>query len=198
MVRMGLCLCAVLAGPAGAETCPATFADAVRGVTVDYADGSRASSRLDMASGMVTEDWVPADGPGVRTVLDHGVHITRIEEIVKTDPPTAGAIYSYQSPPPPVAEGGQKWEVSYRMSDLFSGQTEGRYQGTVGPAAEVKIGNCSFQAYSVSAVMREPDFVNYLQMDFLPALGISILRGYGPSLTEMTVTTPVGIRMTQP
>jgi hypothetical protein len=197
-MRVFACVATVLAGPALAQDCPQTFADVVRGVTVDYADGARSAFRLDLGSGEVSEDWTPADGTGVRTILGHGLHLLRVEDIVKVDPPTAGASYAYDSPPPPVEKPGQTWDIGYRMTDIFVGTVEGRYAGTVGPMGEIRIGDCSYKGHGVSLALREPGFTNYLQVDYIPALGLSVLRGYGSSLADIAVATPVAIRVTKP
>ena len=198
MMRATICLCALVAGPAPlmAQDCPSTIADVAKGVTVTYADGTISLFKLDVASGNVVEDWTPPGGPAMRNYLDDGLHLTRVHEIAADGQTGTDGTYRFDSPLPKISGAGQVWEVGYSLSDPGQGEWKGVYSGTVGVEAKLQIGPCSYASFPVTMTMKEPEFTNYVQVDLVPSLGLSILRGYGPSLLEITGVTPVSIALT--
>ena len=189
-----------MAGAAGA--CPSGSEDAARGVTVVYDDGS-VSHYWRNADGVVVEEALFDDPEidGYRVYALHGLYVLEEYDLV------GGA-------PDPASRDRQSFAVA--LKDLPLPAPGLSWQGVVEVTME---GEPPF-ARTVTVVMRQPETVSYgacsyeswpvllrhqdevedlmIALDYLPALEITVFRGFAEVGGEVDRYTPVSIELRAP
>lgn len=182
--------------PAVALACPDSLEDSEAGVVVRYDDGVIARLSRD-ADAMVTEDvrYASSDD-GYRTVALHGLFM--IEDVDIEDGEAVAASQERQSFPEglellPDPETGLNWSgtVTVEIADLDP--MERRISLGIGSRGEVMIGNCEYEAWPATLRYEDEGEQTVLGYDFLPALGIAILRSSADIDGEADLYTPVAI-----
>jgi hypothetical protein len=187
-----LAVCAAV--PAHAEPCPATTADAARGIAVSYDDGSTSHTVLDPATGDTVETFRYPDGFAFRNDLVLSLISVRLVDISAdgTENPQAVSTYTYTPARPERLEPGTQWTASYRFVSATDA-VEGQFLLSVWAETSVTIGGCTFRAFPVTTLGRDAEFAFLSQIDYLPDLGISLIRGYGELFADAVSVTPLTI-----
>lgn len=180
--------------PAFAETCPASTADAARGIVISYDDGGASRTVLDPATGDTVEIATFADGYAFRSDLALGLVTMRLVDL-----DTGGAeiadtvgVYAYTPARPESIVPGTQWSARYTYVNAAE-TIEGSFLLSVWAETGVTIGGCTYRSYPVTTLGRDAEFTFLTQMDYLPDLGISILRGYGEPFSDTAVIQPLTI-----
>lgn len=191
-----LAVCA--AAPAAAETCPATTADAARGIVVSYKDGSTSHTVLDPATGDTVETFRYPDGFAFRNDLVLSLISVRLVDISAdgTENAEATSTYTYTPARPESLGPGTQWTASYTFVSATD-TIEGSFLLSVGPETSLAIGTCTFRAFPVTTLGRDADFAFLSQIDYLPDLGISLIRGYGELFADAVSVTPLTIAIAE-
>jgi hypothetical protein len=187
-------LAAVMAAAPAAASCPSSRADAEAGVQVTMDDDS--SVVLTRApDNMVTEDWTYADGYRSRLRAVHGVHAVEFGELDGDSGVVPGTdettVFAELLPPEPVA--GQVWSTTARL--MFGTEDGGEiiYNSVARSEGTLVIGDCSYRAVTVMNRIGSGEDARIEELDFLPDLGLSILRvtsgGMGEDPTRLTPVT---------
>ncbi len=191
----------VLALPAAAaaQDCPATRAQAQAGLQFAIDDGSSLFIRRG-ADGVVTEEWSYPDGFRLRVTAVHGVHTLEIGEIAADGALVPGSVevMSYAAPLPAEPPGVREWSTAGSERLAGNDPVEVAYTSTVTALGELAIGPCRYKAVSVANRIAGPDWSRIEEVDFLPALGVAILRSLAGGEEEPTLTTPTAITLAGP
>lgn len=180
--------------------CPASRDDARSGIEVVIDDGARMIvTRGD--DGIVTEDWTYEDGFRLRIRAMHGVHPVEIAELDDAGLVVPGTeettIYAEPFPPEPVL--GAEWSSSAR---ILYGQEDGGeiFHASIARAEGVlSIGACSYGTVTVTQRITDGGEVRMEEVDFLPDLGVAILRATGSGLADgLLLLSPVEISQAAP
>ncbi|MFN3972627.1 MAG: hypothetical protein ACK4L4_14855 [Gemmobacter sp.] len=196
MLRLAAFAVSILGAlPALAGDCPASRADAEAGIEVTMDEGSIVYLTR-APDGIVTEDWIYADGFRLRIRAVHGVHATEITELDQNGNPVPGTdeITTFDAPLPPEPELGDEWSTQARMRYGPDDGGEIVYASIARAAGELVIGPCRYASVTVTARITDGGEARLEEVDFLPALGVAILRATGGGLGEdLSVFAPVTI-----
>ncbi|MEZ5797518.1 MAG: hypothetical protein R3D63_08705 [Paracoccaceae bacterium] len=190
-------LAVVLAGlPAAAQTCPTDVGDLAQGIVVTYEDGATSTFGPGEQPGTLSEIYREAGGVTYRNVLGQGLHLLNLSEIGPDGQyvPDTGFAYVYDAPLPAAVEPLQGWSVPYHTQGA-GGEWVGTYSGNAGPEVEIVIGDCRYPGLEVTLMQKDGDFSSMFQIDYLPGLGIGVLRAWGEPFGEVTRLTPVSIML---
>jgi hypothetical protein len=194
-MRAILILSCALALPTSGEACPDTLAAAANGILITYANGASAELTRDLTSGKVVERFY--DGAEYRAVndLDQGIHMlgwTGVDALGAVIQGSQGG-YDFKTPLPTGIAPGQEWSVDYQTTGRES-NVSGTYVGKVAAEEKLLIGQCTYDVLPVTMSLTEEGFVSLVRADYIPALGLSILRAYGEPAGETTLLTPITIK----
>jgi hypothetical protein len=192
-------LVTLLAADPVAATCPVSRADAEAGVLVTMDDGSTIVITRGAAN-TVSEDWTYPDGFRLRLRAVHGVHAIEFGEIDAEGAIVPGTEetteFAGAMPPEPVP--GQVWSTTGRV---FYGPKDSRedggeitYNSVVRAEGTLQIGACTYAALTVTNRIGDASGARLEEVDFLPDLGVAILRVTAGGLgQDRTTMTPVSI-----
>lgn len=194
-VTVVLVLATTLAALPAAAACPTTSQDSVRGIIVTLDDGTRVTMRRDAATRIVAETWDdPADQTAFREELLHGLHLLASHDLDEAGHPAfaTGTRYRFLDGPLPDPADGVAWSGRVEVTQP-EGIHDAIYSFTVGALREISIGGCTLAALPVTSILREPDYSWASRIDFVPVLGIGLLRENGELMGEKTSHVPVSI-----
>lgn len=188
-------LAALMAAPPAWALCPMSRADAAAGVQVTMDDASSVVITRAPDDDMVTEDWTYADGFRLRLRAVHGVHAVEFAELDGDGTPVPGTdettIFAEAVPPEPVA--GQVWSTTARLMYGPDDGGEVIYNSVARAEGTLDIGACSYRRVTVTNRIGSGAEARIEELDFLPDLGLAILRvtsgGMGEDSTRLTPLT---------
>jgi hypothetical protein len=193
-MRFALSLACASLTAGAVVACPATLADADKGILVTYSNGSTAELRRDPDTGTVTELYIESDGFRTLNEIEKGIHLLSWAEA-----DAAGAVVEgtsstniFEAAPPDELAPGTNWSVPYRITGALEG-ARGTYTGQVGVVARLEIGTCGYDILPVTLTLKDQDFTALVRLDYVPALGLSLLRATGELAGETTLLTPISI-----
>lgn len=196
MLRPLILVVALTLPGAGAAQCPATRADAAAGLTVITDDGSTVVIRRG-PDGLVTEDWTYDGGYRQRVLALHGVHAVQIGEIGPDDQLIAETVdtMTYDAPLPGEPPGVRDWSTPGGEQRAAGPVVPVSYTSSVTGLGELAIGGCGYKSVSISNRIEGGERPRTEVVDFLPALGIAVLRGFTGEDGDLTVITPTAISL---
>lgn len=193
----GLGLALVSATGAIAQSqCP-TASDLVRGIRVDYADGSAEVFRPQRPGVMKVDGMI--DGQlAYRMEIAQGTHLLRYEDIVQGRPVASSVNeYDYSLAPleMPVPQPGDRWQADVLVTTLEGERREAQSQ-VYDQVDPVEIGECTYDRVPVVIAYDTED--GYLEgVAYLPALGLGFLVWSETDDGERVGTDPVRISVAQ-
>lgn len=168
--------------------------DAAKGVELTIDDDSRV--RIVRQDGnMVVEDWTYPDGFLLRVSAIHGVHAVEIGEVDISGGllPDTIELTTFDSPFPPEPQAVGEWKTQGREQVAGEGEVPITYTSSVTRLGELLIGSCRYRAVSVSNRIAGADETRIEEVDFLPELGIAVLRRVTAGDGSVSDTTPLSI-----
>lgn len=194
-----LALGAVLFAPVqAAAACPATTEDARRGILVTYDDGLTVASRL-MPDGLQEDIESEPDGSGDGYVVLARYGIFPLEEM----PVVASRrqvqdrwrfVYPQDIATLPKIVPGLRWQGIVTMIDGTDATEEWQMSVIAGRQIDVVHGGCAFSVIPVVSRATVPDeFDDFIGFDFVPALGLSLYRGYSETALASDLPAIVAI-----
>lgn len=184
----------LLAAEVSAATCPAGRADAEAGLQFTMDDGSSMVITRG-ADGIVTEDWTYPDGYRERLRAVHGVHAIGFAELDGDSEVVPGTeeVTVFADPFPPEPVQGQVWSTTGRLQFGEEDGGEVRYNSVARGEGTLVIGPCSYRAVTVTNRIGNGLEARVEEVDFLPDLGVAILRvtsgGMGQDMVRHTPLT---------
>ncbi len=178
-VLRGLWPAALVLLPVAALACP-DAGDMAEGVELTL-EGGAVARLMPAGDGLVVDETVTEDGEGYRITALHGLWVVEEVEIEGGLPDPdgaerldwAGGLESLPAPEP-----GLEWSGVAEVSmDGLPPYARG-VSVTIGAAETVEYGDCSYESWPVRVANSEDigDFA--LQYDYLPLLGVAVLRAY--------------------
>jgi hypothetical protein len=194
----GVCAAAAAAAVGGgALACPEGFEASAAGVAVRYDDGAVSTFRRDR-DGVVTEinlfDDPDIDGYGV--IAFHGIFVIEEYDLIDGAPDPDNherqrfdvGLKALPAPAPGLSWTGTA-QVVVGNADAFGREVN----LSIGAAERVSYGACSYESWPV--VLRHRDIGDdyVIGMDYLPLLGIAVMRSFADFGSPADSYTPVDI-----
>ena len=186
--------------PAAAVACPDAGDMAAGGVEVTL-DAGAVARLMPAGDGMVVDETVTEDGEGYRITALHGLWVIEEVDILGglPDPEEAerlewaGGLDTLPAPEPGLAWSGTA-EVTLDGLPPFAREVT----VTVGAAETVEYGGCSYESWP-ARVANSEDIGDYaLLYDYLPLLGVAVLRAYEFEGEPPDRLTPIAIAPVTP
>jgi hypothetical protein len=169
-------LFALLATPATAD-CPASRMDSAIGLRVAYADGSTVQYFRDQ-HGTVTETWAIPGGVPFRLTAHLGLAMLSITDLTAAgDPvPANEDRYTYDAALPEEPQAGDRWDSAFVIRGEGLPDERGRLTLSVEAAEPMAVGPCRYDRLAVRSLVELRGVQGAWQLDWLPALGITLPR----------------------
>jgi len=189
-------LAAALAGPALAN-CPGPADAAGAGVVLTYDDGSTTRLRL-LADGVVEDlTWYgDPDGDGYLVVALYGLYTLDDVGLVDGQPDEeVREVQTFADPlkalpkPQPRLDWTGKARVVAGTSPAFDRDVS----LVVGTPGRVEYGGCAYESFPATVRHRDFEADVVIRFDYLPALGIAVLRALGDHGGDEDSYNPVSI-----
>lgn len=182
--------------PALALACPADFEDSAAGLIVRYEDGVTAHLTRD-SDGMVTEEvrFAPDSGDGYRVLALHGLFM--VEDVDIEDGAELADSMERQSFPGgvgalPEPEPGLVWSGEVTVAVGGEDSTRQVFLG-LGSRSEITFGGCEYESWSATLRYSDDAGEEVLGYDYLPALGIALIRSSTDMDGAADLYTPLSI-----
>lgn len=197
-LRLALCCGLGLAGmPGSAATCPDGVEATRQGVVVTYDDGTVSSYRRGpdaMVDEVTLFEAGGSDGYGV--VSFHGLYLVEEYDLVdgeKDLDEVERQSFAAGLKALPVPAPGLNWTGAAEVTFGVAAAIPREISLTIGLPEQVLYGACSYESWP--ALLRHRDAVEdyRLGFDYLPALGIAVLRSYAEEGAPAESYVPVAI-----
>ena len=196
-MRRGLAAVAAIGLAGAAAACPSGPEAAAQGVTIVYDDGSVSHYSRD-ADGVVTEEALFDDPEidGYRVHALHGLYILEEYDLVGGVPDAVSRerqSFAVALKDLPLPAPGLNWQGDVEVTV----EGEPAFPRTVSVVMRqpetVAYGSCSYESWPV--ILRHHDEIDdyLIALDYLPALEITVFRGFAERGGEVDRYTPVSI-----
>jgi hypothetical protein len=172
---MSVCL-GMMAGPLAAQDVCPVAADLMRGIRVDFQDGSYEVYRQ-TDPGMIHVTRTNGDGSVYEMDLAQGAHLVLFQDL-ENGQPIEGSItrtdYGIPASDLPAPMPGGRWQAETTVTDSVGTRSETQMHAYDGITL-LQIGACTYDAIGMLIGFQSDD--NYLEfVQFFPELGISYLE----------------------
>ncbi len=188
--------------PGGAIACPDGAEAARSGIVISYDDGSVSTYRRG-GDGIVTEITLydDPDVDGYVVVALHGLYVMEEYDLIRGVPDSATherqsfelALKALPAPAP-----GLSWTGAARVAIGAEPARPREVSLSVGAAERVSYGGCGYDSWPVVLRHRDADEDYVLGLDYLPSMGIAVLRSFADFGGPADSYTPLSIAPATP
>lgn len=187
----------MLAVPLSALACPDGPEAARAGVVVSYDDGSATSYRRD-GDGFVTEITLFAEpeGEGYGVVALHGLYMVEEYDILRGQPDASTRErqrFDLGLKALPLPAPGLGWSGAAHVAFGPDPEIPREVSLAIGSPERVSYGGCGYESWPVLLRHRDAAEDYMLGLDYLPSLGIAVLRSYAEFGDTPESYNPTGI-----